>query len=79
MATSRSVPDALDRAAEGCADEDMRSKELEDALSFAEAHVEKGATLADAFGKALGPAEPWRRHEAAKLAARRIRGWTDAM
>ena len=39
----RSILDALDRAAEGCVDEDMRSEELENVLSFVEAHVEKGA------------------------------------
>ena len=75
----RSALDAPDRAAEGCSDEDMRSEELDNALSFVETHVEKGAALADAFRKALVLAEPWRRREAALLAARRIRRWTETM
>ena len=73
----RSVLDALDRAADGCADADMRSKELEDALTFVEAHIEKGATLAKAFRTALAYGEPWRRREAALVAAWRIRRWAE--
>ena len=73
----RSALDVLDRAADGCADADMRSEELDDALSFVEAHVEKGATLADAFRTALSIGESWRRREAALLAARRIRRWAE--
>ena len=73
----RSVLDALDRAAQGCAEEDMRSEELEDALTFVETNVEKGAALAVAFRTALAFEEPWKRREAALLAARRIRRWAE--
>ena len=73
----RSALDALDRAADGCADEDMRSGELDDALSFVETHVEKGAAFARAFRTALAFGEPWRRREAALQAARRIRRWAE--
>ena len=73
----RSALDALDRAADGCADADMRSEELEDALIFVETNVEKGAALAEAFRTALAYGEPWRRRDAALLAARRIRRWAE--
>ena len=74
----RSVLDTLDRAADGCADADMRSEELEVALNFVETNVEKGAALAEAFRTALAFGEPWRRREAALLAARRIRRWAES-
>ena len=51
----------------------MRSEEHEDALSFVETNVEKGAALAEAFRTALAFGEPWTRRGAAILAARRIR------
>ena len=73
----RTALDALDRAADGCVEEDMRSEELDDALNFVEAHFEKGAALAEAFRTALSHGELWRRREAALLAARRIRRWTE--
>ena len=73
----RSVLDALDRAADGCAYADMRTEELEDALNFVETHVEKGAALAKAFRTALAFGVPWRRREAALLATRRIRIWAE--
>ena len=73
----RSVLDALDRATDGCAEEDMRSEELEDALTFVETNVEKGAALAEAFRTALAIAEPWRRRDAALLVVRRIRRWAE--
>lgn len=57
----RWVLDAVDRAADGCAEEDMRTEKLDDALSFVEANVEKGASLAEAFRTALAIMEPWRR------------------
>ena len=61
----RSVLDALDRDADGCSEKDMRSEELEDALTFVETNVENGVTLANAFRTALAYREPWRRREAA--------------
>ena len=73
----RSVLEALDRAADGCADADMRSEELEDALIFVETNVEKGAALAKAFRTALVYGEHWRRREAALVASRRIRRWAE--
>ena len=68
----RSVLHTLDRVADGCAEQDMRTGELEDALTFVETNVEKGAALAVAFRAALAFGEPWRRREAALLAVRRI-------
>ena len=51
----------------------MRSEEHENALSFVETNVEKGAEFAEAFRTALEFGEPWKSREAAILAARRIR------
>ena len=73
----RSALDALNRAVDDCADEDMRSEVLDDALSFVEAAVKKGVASAKSFRNALVLAKPWRRREAVKLAARRIRRWAE--
>ena len=75
----RSALHAFDRATDGCAEEDMRSEELEDALNFAEANVEKGASHAETFRTPLAFGESWRRREAALLATGRIRKWVETV
>jgi hypothetical protein len=65
----------LRAAVENCMEEDPRGPELNQALGYVAARIEKGPALVAAFLKALGEPEQTLRREGARRCFRQIEIW----